>query len=120
MKTILIVDDFANTIKVVEYTLKRIEHQSLTACNGKEALTFFDGRKIDLLITDLNMPLMNGIELVREVRKKSEYLFLPIIMLTTERDPEKRQMAEDVKVTTWVKKPFDIERFYKIALKCLK
>ena len=88
--------------------------------NGVEALKYFDGRDIDLLITDLNMPEMNGIELVKEVRELSKYSFIPIIMLTTERNPEKRQMAEDVKVTTWIQKPFEQERFVKIVARCLK
>jgi two-component system chemotaxis response regulator CheY len=88
--------------------------------NGKEAIGLFDGRDIDLLITDLNMPIMDGIELVKSVRLLPKYMFIPIIMLTTERNPEKRQLAEDVKVTTWVQKPFDAERFVKIIEKCLK
>lgn len=120
MKTILIVDDFENTRKVVEFSLKKIEHNSLQASNGIEALEFFDGRDIDLLITDLNMPEMDGIQLVKKVRQIEKYQFIPIIMLTTERDPEKKQKADDVKVTTWVQKPFDFERFFKIVSKCLK
>lgn len=120
MKTILIVDDFENTRKVVEYALKTVDHKSLTASNGLEALQFFDGRKIDLLITDLNMPEMNGIELVKKIRSMDKYMFIPILMLTTERNPEKRQLAEDVKVTTWIQKPFDFDRFLKIVNKCLK
>ncbi|MBN2485415.1 MAG: response regulator [Bacteroidales bacterium] len=119
-KTILIVDDFENTRKVIEFSLKNIEHQSLMAGNGKEALALFDGRDIDLLITDLNMPFMDGIELVKNVRQIPKYMFMPIIMLTTERSPEKQQMANDVKVTTWVQKPFDALRFVKIIEKCLK
>lgn len=119
-KTILIVDDFENTRKVIEFSLKNIEHNGLSAENGVEALKFFDGRDIDLLITDLNMPKMDGIELVRKVREIPKYAFIPIIMLTTERNPAKKQMAEDVKVTMWVQKPFEQERFVKIVQKCLK
>ncbi len=119
-KTILIVDDFENTRKVIEYSLKKIEHNSLMAGNGTEALSYFDGRPIDLLITDLNMPEMNGIELVKEVRALPAYSFIPIIMLTTERNQTKRQMAEDVKVTVWVQKPFEQEKFLKIVQKCLR
>lgn len=119
-KTILIVDDFENTRKVVEFSLKNIEHNGLMAENGKEALKYFDGRLIDLLITDLNMPEMDGIELVKKVREIPQYAFIPIIMLTTERNPQKRQMADDVKVTMWVQKPFEQERFVKIVEKCLK
>lgn len=120
MKTILIVDDFENTRKVIEYSLKTVEHESLTAGDGVEALQYFDGRQIDLLITDLNMPKMDGIELVKKVRAIDKYMFIPIIMLTTERDSKKKQLAEEVKVTTWVQKPFDFEKFLKIVTKCLK
>lgn len=120
MKTILIVDDFENTRKVIQYTIKNIDHEPLTAGNGIEALEYFDGRNIDLLITDLNMPKMDGIELVKKVREMDNYKFIPIIMLTTERSPEKKRKADDVKVTTWVQKPFDFEVFNKIVRKCLK
>lgn len=120
MKTILIVDDFENTRKVIEFALKTVEHESLTAANGVEALEYFDGRKIDLLITDLNMPKMDGIELVKKVREMEQYMFIPILMLTTERNTAKKQLAEDVKVTSWIQKPFDFERFLKIVTKCLK
>lgn len=120
MKTIVIVDDFENTRKVVEYTLKTVEHESLMAENGEEALKHFDGRNIDLLITDLNMPIMDGVELVKRVRQMDKYKFIPILMLTTERNPDKMKQADEVKVTSWVQKPFDFERFLKIVKKCLK
>ena len=120
MKTIVIVDDFENTQKVVENSLKTIEHQSLFANNGEEALKFFDGRKIDLLITDLNMPVMNGIELVKKVRDMVRYAQIPILMLTTEQNAEKRQLAQEAKVTSLVQKPFNIQQFIKIVEKCLR
>ena len=119
-KTILIVDDFENTRRVVEFSLKGLQADILMAENGQEALKYFDGRKIDLLISDLNMPIMDGIELVKEVRKSPLYMFIPIIMLTTERSQEKRQRANEVKVTTWVQKPFEQERFVKIVERCIK
>lgn len=119
-KTILIVDDFENTRRVVEFSIKKLEHEILMAENGQEALKHFNGRKIDLLITDLNMPIMDGIELVQEVRKNPLYMFIPIIMLTTERSQEKRQKADEIKVTTWVQKPFEQERFLKVVQRCLK
>lgn len=119
-KTILIVDDFENTRRVVEFSLKSLDHEILMAENGQEALKYFDGRKIDLLITDLNMPVMDGIELVKEVRKSPLYMFIPILMLTTERSEERKQQADQVKVTSWVQKPFEQERFLKIVNRCLK
>ena len=119
-KTIIVVDDFENTRKVIDFSLKSLDAEILQAENGQEAFNLFDGRKIDLLITDLNMPIMDGIQLVGEVRKHPMYMFIPIIMLTTERSHEKKQRADEVKVTTWMQKPFDQQKFLKIVERCLK
>jgi len=121
-KSIVIVDDFDNTLWVLEATLKMISHdfELLKAQDGKEALAYFDGRKIDLLITDLNMPVMNGIELVKNVKKNENYRKLPIIMLTTEKSPELKKEAQDLFITTWVQKPFQSDTFKKIVEKCIK
>ncbi len=119
-KTIVVVDDFENTRKVIQFSLKTIDAEILQAENGKEALRFFDGRKIDLLITDLNMPEMDGIELVSQVRSNISYMFIPIIMLTTERNQEKKDLAANVKVTTWMQKPFEQVKFLKVINRCLK
>lgn len=120
MKTILVVDDFPNTLKVVEFTVKRLNDiKLLTASNGLEALKHFNGQKIDLLITDLNMPEMNGIELVDEVRKLHDYAYMPIIMLTTETSEEKRTEAKKVAVTAWMQKPFKAEKFLEVVKRLL-
>ncbi|MBN2275927.1 MAG: response regulator [Bacteroidales bacterium] len=118
-KNILVVDDFENTRWVIQFTLRKLDCEVFQAANGKEAMKFFDGRNIDLLITDLNMPEMNGIELVKKVRAMTNYEFIPIIMLTTETNPEKMKQANDIKVTVWVKKPFEQESFIKVVMKCL-
>jgi two-component system chemotaxis response regulator CheY len=120
-KTVLIVDDFENTRWVIANSLqKKLEINILQAGNGKEAIKYFDGRRhIDLLITDLNMPEMDGIELVKNIRNNQKYGFIPIIMLTTERSMEKQKNAEDAQVTMWVKKPFDQKEFLVIVSKCL-
>ncbi|PLX21652.1 MAG: two-component system response regulator [Salinivirgaceae bacterium] len=120
-KKVLIVDDFENTRWIVQQILQKEEELELmTAGNGKEALQFFNGETIDLLITDLNMPEMDGIELVQKVRASDKYRFIPIIMLTTERNPEKKQKALDIKVTTWIQKPFEQGTFRKIVRKALR
>jgi two-component system chemotaxis response regulator CheY len=120
-KSIVIVDDFDNTLWILEFSLSSIdkEYELLKSKNGKEALAYFDGRKIDLLITDLNMPEMNGIELVRNVKGKDQYRKLPIIMLTTEKSPELKQEAQDLHITSWIQKPFQSDNFKKIIAKCL-
>jgi two-component system chemotaxis response regulator CheY len=119
-KTVLIVDDFENTRWVVEFAIKSLNVEVLTASNGSEALKFFDGRKIDLLITDLNMPVMDGVELVRNIRNLDNYSFIPIVMLSTERNIEKMKKAQEVKVTAWIQKPYKQEDFLKIVQKLLK
>lgn len=118
-KTILVVDDFENTRWVIEFTLQKAGFDVLKAENGKEALKFFDGRKIDLVISDYNMPIMDGVELVKAVRKIAEYEFIPILMLTTETNEKKKQMAKDAQITGWVQKPFKMEKFMVIIKKSL-
>ncbi|ALO17310.1 response regulator [Salinivirga cyanobacteriivorans] len=120
-KKVLVVDDFENTRWIVQQILQKEEElEVLSAGNGKEALQHFESTQIDLLVTDLNMPEMDGIELVKAVRAKDRYKFMPIIMLTTERNPEKKQKAMDIKVTTWIQKPFEQSQFRKIIRKALR
>lgn len=119
-KTILIVDDFENTRWIIEFSLKKLNAEILKAENGEEALKYFDGRKIDLVITDYNMPKMDGAELVKKVREMNQYSFIPILMLTTETSQKKKDLAKEVKVTGWIQKPFKQEAFLKIVEKCLK
>lgn len=118
-KNIVVVDDFSNTRWVVQFTLKSIDAEILGAESGEAALNYFDGRKIDLLITDYNMPGMDGIELVQKVRDIPDYSHIPILMLTTERNPKVRQQATDVKVTAWIQKPFKQDHFLKVVKKSL-
>jgi two-component system, chemotaxis family, chemotaxis protein CheY len=120
-KTVVVVDDFPNTRKVVLFSLNKLESLViLEADNGKEALKFFDGRAIDLLITDLNMPVMDGLELAKTVRSMDSYSYIPILMLTTETDQQKKDSAKASSVTGWIQKPFKAEQFVAVVEKCLK
>jgi two-component system chemotaxis response regulator CheY len=119
-KTIVVVDDFENTLFVVEFTLKNNGYNVLKANNGEEALKLFDGKDIHLLVTDLNMPGMDGIELTNKVRLMEKYKFLPILMLTTETDSKKKELARDASVTGWIQKPFKMEKFLAVIEKCIK
>jgi two-component system chemotaxis response regulator CheY len=118
-KTILIVDDFENTRFIVKFTLESRGYKILEASDGDEALKYFDGSEIDLVVTDLNMPKMNGLQLVKEIRNYSDYQYLPILMLTTETDRRKRELARESGVTGWIQKPFEIDRFVNIVGKSL-
>lgn len=105
-KTILIVDDSESIIEVVQFTLENNSYNVIKAYNGKEALQYFDGRSIDLLLTDLHMPEMNGIDLIKEVRKNDSYNSMPILFLTTESQAEKKMEAKEAGATGWIVKPF--------------
>jgi two-component system chemotaxis response regulator CheY len=91
---------------VVSFTLEHEGYNVLIAVDGKDALKFFDGTKIDLVITDLHMPILNGIELIKEVRTMPDYLRIPILFLTTESQAAKKMEAKDAGATGWIIKPF--------------
>jgi two-component system, chemotaxis family, chemotaxis protein CheY len=105
-KTILIVDDSESIREVVSFTLESEGFKVLVGVDGKDALKFLDGSSIDLIITDLHMPVMNGIELIREVRQMETYNRIPILFLTTESQTAKKMEAKEAGATGWIIKPF--------------
>jgi two-component system, chemotaxis family, chemotaxis protein CheY len=105
-KTIVIVDDSESIREVVSFTLENAGYQVLSAIDGEDALKYFDGRELDLLITDLHMPKLNGIELIKKVRENANYKLLPILFLTTESQQSIKQDAKDAGATGWIIKPF--------------
>jgi two-component system chemotaxis response regulator CheY len=105
-KTILIVDDSASLRQVVNIALSSAGYEVIEACDGVDALSKLDGRKVHLIISDVNMPNMDGIELVRQVKSKPDYKFTPIIMLTTESQAEKKAEGQAAGARAWVVKPF--------------
>jgi two-component system chemotaxis response regulator CheY len=120
MKTILVAEDFQTSRKVIINALTRKGYKTLEAGDGTEALELFDGRAIDLLVTDFNMPNMNGAQLVEEVRKKSQYKYIPVLVLSTEINQSKKDLATAAQITAWIPKPFDLERFIKLVEKSLQ
>ena len=109
-KTILIVDDSESIRSVVNFTLENAGHQVLVANDGQDALKYLDGSRIDLVITDLHMPVMDGIGLIKEIRIKENYKFVPILFLTTESQNDKKQEAREAGATGWIVKPFVPEK----------
>ncbi|GAA1564004.1 response regulator [Dactylosporangium maewongense] len=105
-KTILIVDDSASVRQVVTIALRGAGYEVVAATDGKDALKQLDGRRIHLIISDVNMPNMDGITLVGEVKKLPSYRFTPIIMLTTESQEDKKRQAQAAGAKAWVTKPF--------------
>ena len=105
-KKILIVDDSESIREVVCFTLENEGYEVLAGCDGKEALKFLDGSEIDLIITDLHMPNMDGIQLIKEIRKIDIYKRTPILFLTTESQATKKIEAKEAGATGWIIKPF--------------
>ncbi|MBE9468752.1 MAG: response regulator [Bacteroidetes bacterium] len=105
-KKILIVDDSESIREIVNFTLANAGHDVVKAIDGEDALTFLNGDKYDLIITDLHMPNMNGIELIKKVRESDPYKYTPILFLTTESQAEKKMEAKNAGATGWIVKPF--------------
>ena len=105
-KTILVVDDSATLRVVVGIALKGAGYDVIEACDGKDALTKLNGQKIHLIISDVNMPNMDGITFVAEAKKLPNYKFTPVIMLTTEAGESKKSAGQAAGAKAWVVKPF--------------
>jgi two-component system chemotaxis response regulator CheY len=105
-KTILIVDDSASLRQVVTIALKGAGYTVIEACDGTDALKKIKGQKINLVISDVNMPNMDGITFVKEMKKLPEFKFTPVIMLTTEGQEAKKQEGQAAGAKAWMVKPF--------------
>ncbi len=105
-KTIMIVDDSASLRQVVSIALKGAGYETLEACDGKDALSKLNGAKVHLVISDVNMPNMDGITFVKELKKLPNYKFTPVIMLTTESQEGKKAEGQAAGAKAWVVKPF--------------
>ncbi len=105
-KTILIVDDSASIRQVVGITLKGAGYDVIEAVDGKDGLSRLDGRKVHLIISDVNMPNMDGITFVKQLKQLPAYKFTPVIMLTTEAGEGKKAEGQAAGAKAWVVKPF--------------
>ncbi len=117
-KTIMTVDDSASVRQMVSFTLKNEGYTVIEASDGKDALGKLKG-KVDMIITDLNMPNMDGIELIRSVRALPAYKFIPIVMLTTESQASKKQEGKTAGATGWIVKPFKPDQLLAVVRKVL-
>jgi len=112
MKTIMLVDDSATILLSISNILTKAGYAVEKAANAQEGMAKFKANaKIDLLVTDLNMPGMNGIEFIKEVRKLSGYKFIPILFLTTESQQAKRLEAKAAGASGWLVKPVTADAF---------
>ena len=119
-KTILTADDSASMRQMVTFTLKGAGFNVIEAVDGKEGLAKSSQTKVDMIITDLNMPNMDGIEMIRNIRKMPQYKFIPIILLTTESQDSKKKEGRAAGATGWIVKPFKPEQLLAVIKKVLK
>jgi len=118
-KTILAVDDSASMRQMVKLTLSSAGYDVVEAEDGRAALAKAQVRGVNMVLTDLNMPNMDGLSLIRELRKLSAYNGVPIIFLTTESDAAKKSEAKAAGATAWIVKPFQQEQLLSVVKKVL-
>jgi len=119
-KRILIADDSASMRQLVEYTLTSAGFEVIVALNGKDAMIKSNGLKIDMVITDLNMPEMDGITLIKQLRGRPADRFTPIIMLTTESQADKKEEGKKAGASGWIVKPFSPDALLETVNKLVK
>jgi len=119
MATILIVDDASLIRSVAKKAAMNAGHDVVVAEDGQKGLETLASNKFDLIFSDVNMPVMGGLEMVGEIKKMDEYKFVPIVMLTTESNPELKAKGKELGVKAWLLKPFNKDKFLMAVEKLL-
>jgi len=120
VKRIMTVDDSSSMRQMLTFTLERAGYEVIQAGDGREALAKLDGSDIHLFLTDLNMPNMDGIALTRQLRSMPDYKFVPIVLLTTESQAEKKQEGKAAGATGWIVKPFEPDKLLAVVNKVMR
>ena len=107
MATILVVDDSRFILDIVSFALKPTKHKVATAVDGVEALEKAKNTRVDLVVTDISMPRMDGFQLIQELRDLTTYRFTPLLVLTTEFRDDQKNRGKAAGATGWLVKPFD-------------
>jgi two-component system, chemotaxis family, chemotaxis protein CheY len=118
-KTIMTVDDALTMRKMIAFTLKTAGHEMLEAPDGLAAFQLLEQRPVDLIISDVNMPNMDGIELTRQLRQTALHRRTPILLLTTESDDSMKAKGKAAGATGWIVKPFKQEQLLAVVDKVL-
>jgi two-component system chemotaxis response regulator CheY len=114
-KTILTAEDSSSLRQLMSTTLQEAGYDVIEAADGQEALDLLADEEVGMLITDLNMPRLNGLNLIREIRKDPSNRFLPILMLTSETEISRRQEGKKAGASAWIQKPFKPEQLLKVV-----
>lgn len=119
MGKILIVDDSSLIRSVASSATKEAGHEPIVAQNGEEGLNMLEAHRFDLIFSDVNMPVMGGLEMVEQIKHNDAYKYIPIIMLTTESNPELKAKGQALGVKAWMLKPFNKKKFFMVVKKLI-
>ena len=118
-KTVLTVDDSASIRQMVAFTLKGAGYDVVEAADGQEGLDKAKGKPVNLVLTDQNMPKMDGLTLIKSLRELPQYAAVPILMLTTESGDAMKAQGKAAGATGWLVKPFDPARLLDVVKKVI-
>ncbi len=118
-KSILVVDDAGSMRGLIAMTLRSNGYEAVEACDGLDGLDKLTQNKFDMILTDLNMPNMNGIEMIRQIKAQAQYRFIPIVMLTTESEESKKQQGQQAGAKAWIVKPFKPDTLLNVVKKII-
>lgn len=119
-KLVLIVDDSVFMRQLLTATLTQAGYEVIEGSNGQEGLDQLDGHRVNLIISDVNMPVMDGLTFVKQVRAGGTNEFTPVLMLTTESSEEKKREGKVAGATGWIVKPFEPNQFLQIIAKVVR
>jgi len=119
MGKILIVDDSNLIRSIASDAAIEAGHNAIVAENGQEGLEILESQKVDLIFSDVNMPIMGGLEMVQNIKQNEAYKFIPIIMLTTESNPKLKAQGKELGVQGWMLKPFNKNKFFMAVKKLI-
>ncbi|MBF0240545.1 MAG: response regulator [SAR324 cluster bacterium] len=118
-KVIMTVDDSPSIRQMVTFTLKNAGYEVVEAVDGADAINKVKQHSVNMVITDLNMPNVDGIELIKQLRANPAHKFTPIVMLTTESQDTKKQEGRSAGATGWIVKPFKPDQLIAVVKKVM-
>jgi two-component system chemotaxis response regulator CheY len=120
VKTIMTVDDSASLRQMVSFVLRSGGYEVVEAVDGADALSKLKGQDLHLVLSDINMPKMDGLEFTRQLRAMPDYKFVPIVLLTTESHADKKQQGKAAGATAWIVKPFTPDQLLAVVKKVMR
>jgi two-component system, chemotaxis family, chemotaxis protein CheY len=119
-RTALIVDDSTTMRRMIGLTLREAGFTVIEGANGKEGLRQLDDAGVDIIVTDVHMPVMDGLSMVEAVRRRQDHRFTPILILTTEKSDDMKQRGKAAGASGWIVKPFDPRQLHEVVCRLLR